>query len=94
MQNTKVKQGQSFIDIICQATGSLDNVISETIVNNKSITDDLMIGEEIFTQKEIDSEVINALSRKNPSTNAPAEMLGENLEGIGNWIINLDFIVS
>lgn len=94
MQNTKVKQGQSFLDIICQATGSLDNVISEAIVNNKSITDDLMIGEEIFTQKEIDSEVIKILSRKNPSTNGTVEMLGENLEGIGNWIINLDFIVS
>jgi hypothetical protein len=94
MQNTKVKQGQSFIDIICQATGSLDNVISEAIVNKKSITDDLMIGEEIFTQKEIDSEVIKILSRKNPSTNGTVEMLGENLEGIGNWIINLDFIVS
>lgn len=94
MQNTRVKQGQSFIDIICQATGSLDNVISEAIVNKKSITDDLMIGEEIFTQKEIDSEVIKILSRKNPSTNGTVEMLGENLEGIGNWIINLDFIVS
>lgn len=94
MQNTKVKQGQSFIDIICQATGSLNNVISEAIVNKKSITDDLMIGEEIFTQKEIDSEVIKILSRKNPSTNGTVEMLGENLEGIGNWIINLDFIVS
>lgn len=94
MQNTKVKQGQSFIDIICQATGSLDNVISEAIVNKKSITDDLMIGEEIFTQKEIDSEVIKILSRKNPSTNGTVEMLGEYLEGIGNWIINLDFIVS
>lgn len=94
MQNTKVKQGQSFIDIICQATGSLDNVISEAIVNKKSITDNLLIGEEIFTQKEIDSEVIKILSRKNPSTNGTVEMLGENLEGIGNWIINLDFIVS
>lgn len=94
MQNTIVKQGQSFIDVICQATGSVENIITEAVSSGKSITNDIAIGETISTTKESDMEVISILKRKNPATNGTVEMMGEELEGIGNWIINVDFIVS
>lgn len=94
MQSTTVKQGQSFIDVVCQATGSIDNIIAEAVSSGKSITNDIVIGEVISTAKETDMEVISILRRKNPATSGTEEMMGEELEGIGNWIINLDFIVS
>ena len=49
MQATnKVLQGQTFIDMVCQQSGSYEDVIATAILSGKSITDDVVITERIL----------------------------------------------
>ena len=97
MQNmNKVQQGQSFIDLVCQLTGSFEDALAMAILNNKSITDFVNIGEEIKGTTIKNFEVVNQFSKKQPAT-ADIQNLEdpeENLEGISYWIINKNFIVQ
>lgn len=97
MQNTsKVQQGQSFIDMVCQLTGSFEDILAMAILNNKSITDFVNTGEEIKGTEIKNIEVVNQFSKKQPATAdlQNIEEPEENLEGISYWIINKNFIVQ
>ena len=96
MQNTnKVQQGQSFLDMVFQQTGSFEQALNMAILQGISITDDLQIGESLKITAVTDPDMVNVLQKRNPAT-ALRTVSGdsEKLEGIGYWIINYDFKVS
>lgn len=97
MQNTnKSQQGQNFIDMVCQLSGSFESVLEMAILNNRSITTPLNIGEEIKAGTIKNPEIVNLFKKKQPATalqNSPDGPI-EELEGISYWIINKNFIVQ
>lgn len=97
MQNTsKAQQGQNFVDMVCQLTGSYEEVLKMAILNNRSITTPVAIGEEIRATSVISQNAVNLFSKKQPATalqQASGDAI-EELEGIGYWIINQTFIVQ
>ena len=89
------KQGQSFVDKVVQYTGNFENVLEMALLNGKSITDDLEIGEELKASSVTNKRVVDFFN----TTNEPATTLNnlqkdevENL-GIGKMIIESTFIV-
>ena len=69
MQNTsKTQQGQNFIDIVCQLTGSYEAVLEMAILNGRSITTPLMIGEEIKGTQIRNQDHVNIFRKKLPAT--------------------------
>jgi hypothetical protein len=48
MQNIKVLSGQSLFDISIQSTGNVNNTYAIALINGKSLTDNLTIGELIM----------------------------------------------
>ncbi|WP_234111465.1 hypothetical protein [Chryseobacterium sp. R2A-55] len=92
----KVQQGQNFIDIVCQQTGSYEEVLAMAILNNRSITQNVNIGDEIKSTVIRNQNAVTVFAKKQPATaldqneNEPIE----NLEGISIWIINKTFIVQ
>ncbi|QDP85188.1 hypothetical protein FNJ88_06275 [Chryseobacterium sp. SNU WT5] len=97
MQNTnKTQQGQNFIDMVCQLTGTFEEVLEMAILNNRSITTPLEIDTEIKGSVVRNQAIANLFANKQPATalqNNLEEPI-EELEGIGYWIINKNFIVQ
>lgn len=97
MQNTnKIQQGQSFVDMVCQLTGSYEEVLDMAILNNKSITTPLVIGNEVKGSAVRNQSIVNQFAKKQPATalEQNTDDAIEDLEGIGYWIINKTFKVS
>lgn len=91
----KVEQGQSFLDLVIQATGDIDNAFEMALKNGIGITKTLTIGQEIepipVTNKRVFQE-FNELNKPATAWNEKESPLI--LEGISYWIINQDFIVQ
>lgn len=97
MQNTnKTQQGQNFIDMVCQLTGTFEEVLEMAILNNRSITSPLEIGNEVKGSAVRNQAIVNQFSKKQPATALQNTLGGpiEELEGISYWIINKTFIVQ
>lgn len=48
MSNVKIVfAGQSFLDKVLETTGSIDNALEMSILNGVSITDNVIVGEEL-----------------------------------------------
>lgn len=47
MRATKVNQGQTFFDVVIEATGAIGNTFEIARLNNLSVTDNLSIGQKI-----------------------------------------------
>lgn len=96
MQNTnRAKQGQSFIDMVYQQTGSFEDLIASAILNGTSVTKDIAIGDEIQTPAVRNLKNYLALQKRNPATAIRTQFeQREELEGIGYWIIANNFKVS
>lgn len=96
MQNmNKAQQGQSFIDMVYQETGSFEGIVEAAVLSGKSITEDIEIGEIILTEKVVNSSMKNILQKRKPATAIRQELsTDEQLQGIDYWIIGTDFIVS
>ena len=97
MQNTsKVQQGQSFIDLVCQLSGSYEEVVNASILNGRSITDPVEIDTSIAVNNIRDTAIVTAFAKKQPATELAQQNIdaGETLDGIGYWIINKTFIVQ
>ena len=97
MQNTnKTQQGQNFIDMVCQLTGSYEEVLAMAILNNRSITTPMQIDEEIKATKTVDPEIVNLFAKKQPATAVLQNLEDpiEEFDGISYWIINKTFIVQ
>lgn len=91
----ETKQGQSFLDLVIQGTGDVYNAFEMALKNNRNLTDDLKIGEEIQASQITNNRVVNlfSLSHK-PATAFNKNDLPPVLEGISYWAINQDFIVQ
>ncbi|MXV37668.1 hypothetical protein GO491_03085 [Flavobacteriaceae bacterium Ap0902] len=90
---------QSTLDVMLQHTGSLESIFDVAVVNDLSITDDLVPGQslEIPTDVVKDSDILNYYTAKQvqPATAINIEFdYTEKLEGISIWAINNDFKVS
>ncbi|WP_281233513.1 hypothetical protein [Flavobacterium gelatinilyticum] len=92
----KVYQGQSFLDKTIEMTGSIDNVFLMALENNRSITDNLSIGEDLkFTGKRtsVITELFTNLNRcATKLTNSDYQFIIAD-DGIGAMIIESTFIV-
>lgn len=98
MQNmNKAKQGQTFIDMVCQLSGTYEDVVNASVINGVSITDDLTIGQQVRTNKILLPDVASTLKKNLPSTAIRKNIQSgseEKQEGISFWIINQNFIVQ
>lgn len=91
----KAQQGQSFIDMIFQGTGGFEGIVEAAVLNDKSITDDIEIGENILVGEITNNSIKNTLQRRNPATSVSHTGIQLNQpEGIDYWAIQADFIIS
>jgi hypothetical protein len=44
-----IHQGQSFLDKVVERTGSIENAFAMALINGISVTDDVVIGQELKT---------------------------------------------
>ena len=95
MQATnKVLRGQTFVDMVCQQSGSYEDVIETAVMLGKSITDDVEISETVNVKNILAEETARNLSKIRPASNV-SDLDYENEEsGISIWGINKDFIVN
>lgn len=93
---SKVKQGQSFLDKVTQFTGSCEKALEMALLNNKSITDALEIGEVIIPGTVTNKTVVAFFNTTNqPATAATInELLDVEDLGIGKMAIKSTFIVN
>lgn len=96
MSNAKVYQGQSFLDKVLETTGSIDNAFAMAILNGMSITDDVVVGQELkATGATLKSVVSIFNNKKRPATAITMEQLQEiESKGIGYMRIGTTFIVG
>lgn len=68
MQNMKAKQGQSFLDLVLQQTGSFTDVVTAAILNKKSLTEDLKIQDSVNTETISNVNQVKIFNQNNPAT--------------------------
>lgn len=96
MQNTnRKKQGQNFLDLVVQQSGSFEEIINAAVLNDMSLTEKLVIGTDVKNQNIKNSDNVSILSQNNPATafQGNADDISTQ-EGIGYWTIDQTFIVS
>lgn len=94
MQNmNKTQQGQSFLDVVLQQTGSFEATISAAIINDISITDSISIGSEVKV-KNVSADIFLQFKNKRPATAVNISTADENKKGIGYMQIGSTFIVK
>lgn len=94
-----VKQGQTLPDMAMQTLGSMEGLFALALLNGLSITDDLVVNQVINADIPPYSKTVLKVYADNgyfpasgvnpPNTGIPAQ-----LQGIGYWAIDVDFIVS
>lgn len=96
MNSKIVHQGQSFIDKVLETTGSIDNAFAMALLNGMSITDDVVIGQEVKTTGVTLKSVVSIYNeKKRPATAITMEKLQEiESKGIGYMRIGSTFIVG
>lgn len=95
--NSPIQQGQSFLDKVLEATGSIDNCFEMAVLNNMSITDELIRGSVLQASPVTNRRAVAEWNKNN----LPATALS-NIEftlvvpddGIGAMIIGETFIVG
>lgn len=65
-----VNRGQSFLDIVLQQTGRIDNVFETALLNGMSITDDLVIGTEVKKAGVVNKTIVSIFNSKNKPASA------------------------
>lgn len=98
MNDKIVYQGQNFIDKVLETTGSDENAFEMSLLNNVSITDDVIIGEELKVTPVTLKGIVRIFEQNNrpASGTLSAFEAGQDpgLSGIGNMIIENNFIVG
>jgi hypothetical protein len=91
----KVKQGQSFADKVIQLTGGLDAMLTVAVENDKSITDNLQIGESLKTTVQTKKRVIAFFNLNNEPATKISDSAIESIHlGIGTMVIGTTFKVG
>lgn len=94
---SKVHQGQSFLDKVIEMTGSLDNAFAMALENNVSITDTLAIGTILTYSGAVTKSISSLFNDKNRCASAITQQNHELIvadEGIGAMIIEDTFIIG
>jgi len=93
----KAKQGQSFLDLVIQGTGSIENAFIMALANGVSITQNLNIGDELKPTQITNASVVNGFNENNIPATAlidSEESLLNSSEGIGEMIIEATFEIA
>lgn len=95
VMSKKVYQGQSFFDKVIENTGSIDNAFEMALLNGMSITDDVVIGQELKIGVLINKSVVSFFGEMNRPATQVSEYQKELIEslGIGKMAIGSTFIV-
>ena len=97
MQNTnKKKQGQNFLDLVVQQSGSFEEIINAAVLNDMSLTEPLSIGTFVKNQNIKDVDNVNILNQNNNPATAVRGNVDDiaTQEGIGYWTIGQTFIIN
>lgn len=96
MRNTnKKQQGQSFLDMVIQQSGSFEEVINAAVLNDASLTGKLKIGSTVLNQNINNKANVELYKKQQPATEFKTILEDlETGEGIGYWSIEETFIVS
>ena len=95
---TIILHNQSFLDLAIQHTGSVENAFILALQNGKSLTDDLVAGEQLYLENTKNNKDILSYyqSKKLQPATGVSHTGGSSLQlqGIGYWVISNDFKVS
>lgn len=94
---SKVHQGQSFLDKVIEMTGSVDNAFAMALENNVSITDALAIGTVLTYSGVVTKSVSSLFGDSNRCATAITKQNHELIvadEGIGAMVIEDTFIIG
>ena len=95
---TIILHHQSFLDLAIQLTGSVENAFVLALQNGKSLTDDLVAGEQLYLENTKNNQDILSYyqSKKLQPATGVSHTGGSSLQlqGIGYWVISNDFKVS
>ncbi|ROH98416.1 hypothetical protein EGI16_21515 [Chryseobacterium sp. G0240] len=94
MQRTKIKRGQSLIDIVIQGTGSITDLIQTAIINNRSVTDNLSINDQITTGSVVNNDQVMQFISNPPATSISSQSIFEQEKGIGKMKIGINFKIN
>ena len=95
-----VLHNQSLLDLALQHTGTIESIFELAMLNNLSITDDVVAGKvltiptESFTNNDILTYYIAKKIQTATAFTQEDKIINERQEGISIWAINLDFVVS
>lgn len=92
---TKVMKGQCLLDIAVQETGSIENVLELAILNDISITDELVPEEDVNVSADLIHQKKNLQYYRARELKPASEDANSQLqEGIEFWYVEYDFVVS
>ena len=94
-----VTSQQSTLDLALQHCGSLEAAFDLALLNNVSITDDLLDGQKLDIPAALSKDVTKyyAVHDIRPATAITTEAINEIIcsgEGVEFWAIEYDFVVS
>lgn len=96
--NIIVLHHQSFLDLAIQHTGSVENAFILALSNGKSLTDDLVAGEQLSLKNtKNNKDILSYYQSKKLQPATGVSHTGDSslqLQGIGYWVISNDFKVS
>lgn len=93
----KVKQGQSFFDMVIQGTGDINQAFDMAVLNQLSATDRLSIGDIIEPNKNLKTSIVRLFQKDNiPATelNNDHEILTVPPAGIGFMAVGVTFKIG
>ncbi len=95
---TIILHNQSFLDLAIQHTGSVENAFLLALQNGKSLTDDLVAGEQLYLENtKNNKDILSYYQSKKLQPATGVSHTGDSslqLQGIGYWVISNDFKVS
>ena len=95
---TIILHNQSILDLAIQHTGSVENAFILALQNGKSLTDDLVAGEQLYLENTKNNKDILSYyqSKKLQPATGVSHTGGSllQLQGIGYWVIQTDFKIS
>lgn len=94
MPNTKAKQGQSFLDLVLQQSGSFTDVVSAALLNGRSLTDDININDTVLVNEISNQEQVNVFTNNRPATALSKTTNTAEGKGIGWMKLESTFIAD
>lgn len=94
MQNIVVNEGQTFFDLAVQYAGDVEQAFALSVINNRSITDEIESGEELVISDTVDVEISGyfVAGRWKPANGDAGTAVIPG--GIGYMGLGIDFKVS